>query len=109
MGNPADDIARYGDGESAPTEGEQGSVPVSEETENKEVTNEQAAEVEKANALSKGFAELCKPVGDWLRENHHPHTKIIITPNSAELVEGIMGVGLGGLNDPEAEKPAEGE
>ena len=35
------------------------------------------------------FGELCKPLMKYLAENHHPHTKIILESNTAELVEGI--------------------
>jgi len=36
----------------------------------------------------KEFIELVTPVMKWMAENLHPHTKIIIEANSAELVEG---------------------
>lgn len=38
----------------------------------------------------KQFEEVVKPVMKWLAENKHPHSKIIIESNSAELVEGTM-------------------
>jgi hypothetical protein len=38
------------------------------------------------------FNELVKPVMKWMAENLHPHTKIIIESNNAELVEGCMNV-----------------
>jgi hypothetical protein len=34
------------------------------------------------------FIELVTPVMKWMAENLHPHTKIIIEANTAELVEG---------------------
>jgi len=34
------------------------------------------------------FIELVTPVMKWMAEELHPHTKIIIEANSAELVEG---------------------
>ena len=34
------------------------------------------------------FIELVNPVMKWMAENLHPHTKIIIEANLAELVEG---------------------
>lgn len=37
------------------------------------------------------FQELIRPVMKWLDENFHPHTKIIIDCNNAEVVEGVMG------------------
>lgn len=37
------------------------------------------------------FEELIKPVIEWLN-NFHPHTKIIITNTTAEVVEGTIGV-----------------
>jgi predicted transcriptional regulator len=36
----------------------------------------------------KEFIELVTPIMKWMAENLHPHTKIIIEANSAELVEG---------------------
>jgi hypothetical protein len=38
------------------------------------------------------FEELVRPVMKWMSENLHPHTKIIIESNSAELLEGDMAV-----------------
>ncbi len=38
------------------------------------------------------FEELVRPVMKWMAETLHPHTKIIIEANSAELVEGDMVV-----------------
>ena len=35
-----------------------------------------------------GFDEAVRPVMKWLSENCHPHMKIIIESNSAELLEG---------------------
>lgn len=37
----------------------------------------------------KEFEEIVKPVIKWIAENSHPHTKIIIDSNSAEIMEGI--------------------
>jgi len=34
------------------------------------------------------FEEVVRPVMKWMAENLHPHTKIIIEANTAELVEG---------------------
>lgn len=35
-----------------------------------------------------GFDEAVRPVMKWLAENCHPHMKIVIESNVAELVEG---------------------
>ncbi len=43
------------------------------------------------------FTELCKPLMKYLAENHHPHTKIILESNCAELVEGLKSTGI--IND----------
>ena len=43
------------------------------------------------------FVELCKPLMKYLAENHHPHTKIILESNTAELVEGLKTTGI--IND----------
>lgn len=36
------------------------------------------------------FEEAAKPLLKYLSENHHPHTKVIVTSSSAELVESEM-------------------
>jgi hypothetical protein len=36
------------------------------------------------------FQQVIKLVMEWLNDNFHPHTKIIIDCNNAELLEGIM-------------------
>ena len=38
------------------------------------------------------FQTLCKPLNDWLQKNYHPHAKIIIETDRAEIVEETMGV-----------------
>lgn len=38
------------------------------------------------------FEKLAKPLNKWLQKNGHPHMTIIITFDSAELVEGKIGV-----------------
>lgn len=38
------------------------------------------------------FNNLVRPIMKWMADNLHPHTKIIIESNSAELVEGCMAV-----------------
>jgi len=38
------------------------------------------------------FEKLCKPLNDWLQRNYHPHCKIIIENDHAEIVESVMGV-----------------
>ena len=37
------------------------------------------------------FQRVCKPVVDYLREKHTPHTQIIIDQASAELFTGELG------------------
>jgi len=38
----------------------------------------------------KEFEAVVRPVMKWLAENHHPHMKIVIESNCAEMVEGVM-------------------
>ena len=38
----------------------------------------------------KQFEEQVRPLIKWLAENFHPHTKIILESNRAELVEGSI-------------------
>ncbi|VEH55024.1 hypothetical protein [Providencia rustigianii] len=40
----------------------------------------------------KEFELVVEPVMKWLAENHHPHTKIIIESNSAELLQSEVAV-----------------
>jgi hypothetical protein len=47
---------------------------------------------EKREVLMDEFKALCKPLNEWLQKNYHPHTKIIIETDSAEIVEGTMAV-----------------
>lgn len=41
------------------------------------------------NEKSEEMLEIAKPLIKWMNENCHPHCKIIIEPDSVELVEGI--------------------
>lgn len=36
------------------------------------------------------FKKLSNPLIKWLNDNYHPHTKIVIDCNSAEVLEGSM-------------------
>jgi hypothetical protein len=47
----------------------------------------------------KTFSEVVKPVMEWLAKNKHPHTKIIIESNRAEMVEGAEIVMTGDLKN----------
>ncbi len=38
------------------------------------------------------FEQAVKPLMKWLCENTHPHTTIIVTGTTAELVDGIAVV-----------------
>lgn len=37
------------------------------------------------------FEGLARPLIKWLNDNMHPHAKIIIETDSAEVVEGAFG------------------
>jgi hypothetical protein len=39
------------------------------------------------------FERLSRPLIKYLCENHHPHTKIVVTCTNAELLEGKMTTG----------------
>lgn len=39
------------------------------------------------------FEELARPMLKYLCENYHPHVSVIITPTSAELLEGLKSIG----------------
>ena len=39
------------------------------------------------------FEELARPMLKYLCENYHPHVTVIITPTSAELLEGLKTIG----------------
>ena len=51
----------------------------------------QTSEEERKQLMSE-FTELCKPLNEWLQNNYHPMTKIIIETDGAEIVESIMGI-----------------
>jgi len=40
-----------------------------------------------------GFEEAARPLIKWLNENYHPHVTVIVTPTSAELLEGLQSTG----------------
>lgn len=48
--------------------------------------------IEQLNAKTQEFENIVRPLIKWLNENHHPHTTIIVEPNGARLVEGIIGI-----------------
>jgi len=37
--------------------------------------------------------KLARPIMQFLNENFHPHVTVIITPTSAELLEGLCSTG----------------
>lgn len=37
------------------------------------------------------FRELAMPLVEYLRKNYHPHARIIIEYDGAEVVQGILG------------------
>ena len=39
------------------------------------------------------FETIVRPVLKYLCENHHSHVTVIITPTTAELVEGVKTIG----------------
>ncbi len=39
------------------------------------------------------FKEAAIPLIKYLCENHHPHVSVIVTPTTAELLEGIKSLG----------------
>jgi len=45
-------------------------------------------ELEETNSFFT-FEEACKPLMKYLCENHHPHIKVVIDGNTANLLEGI--------------------
>jgi hypothetical protein len=38
------------------------------------------------------FKKLCKPLNEWLQKNYHPHVKIIIENDHAEIVETKLSI-----------------
>lgn len=48
--------------------------------------------MEKENALAYEFNKLATPLIQWLNNNFHPHTKIIIDQTGAELLEGSYAI-----------------
>lgn len=48
--------------------------------------------IEELNKKSQSFAEIVKPVQEWLNNNGCPHDTIIIDSDGARFVSDIMGV-----------------
>jgi hypothetical protein len=48
----------------------------------------------KTEKQRKEFEELARPMLKWLCENCNPHSTVIITPTTAELLGGEMSVGI---------------
>lgn len=46
------------------------------------------------HSLNSDFESVTRPVLKYLCQNHHPHTTIIITPTTAELLEGQESLGV---------------
>lgn len=44
----------------------------------------------KTKEQQESFKEAAKPLIKWLCENHNPHGYVVVSPDSAELVEGQM-------------------
>lgn len=43
-------------------------------------------------AQTEEFDKLAKQLIEWLCNNCHPHTTVIVTSTTAELVEGVRGI-----------------
>ena len=44
------------------------------------------------NTINKeAFEEACRPLMQYLAENHHPHITVTVNSTRAELVEGLQG------------------
>ena len=43
------------------------------------------------DARRSSFEVVTRPVISWMNDNCHPHTTVIITGMSAELMEGVVG------------------
>lgn len=50
------------------------------QTQNKQLTPEQE------------LASKASPLAEYLKENHNPHTKAIVTSESIEIVEGVKNI-----------------
>ena len=44
-----------------------------------------------SNIKKPDFRVLTEPLVEYLRKNYHPHARIIIDFDSAEIVEGVQG------------------
>lgn len=47
-------------------------------------------ETREISDMANEFDKVMQPVMSWLRENYSPHTTIIATPHTAELLEGNL-------------------
>ena len=41
--------------------------------------------------MKEEFTKLVQPLVEYLRKHYHPHARIIIDYESAEIVEGVLG------------------
>lgn len=46
---------------------------------------------EEEKKVNKKFEKLVKPLMKFLSDNYHPRVYIVITPTSAEILEGLAG------------------
>lgn len=53
----------------------------------------QFEDIKKEETENNSFENVVRPVLQYLCENHHPHVTVIITPTTAELVEGVKTIG----------------
>ena len=40
----------------------------------------------------RGLIDLTAPLVEYIRENHHPHTAIVITDERVVVVEDVIGI-----------------
>ena len=43
-------------------------------------------------AMAGNLEQLSAPLVEYLRENHHPHTAIVVTDERVVVVEDVMGI-----------------
>lgn len=36
--------------------------------------------------------EICKPLIEYIRQNHNPHTEIVVTSDSITVKQNIIGI-----------------
>jgi hypothetical protein len=60
----------------------------------REIDFEKYNNIDARKSINNNFENVVRPVLKYLCDNHHPHTTIVITPTTAELLEAVKSIGI---------------